>query len=103
MLISFIPRILYWVLTDFGLSFGVLLSLITSLAILLFQIKRRDYYLIDIFSFIYFTVASVCTYVFNIDVFIVYSGVVGYFALSLMVAYSIAVKSPFTLRVFKKD
>ena len=44
---SFIPWILYWILSGFGFGFSVLLALIASIAILVPQIRRREYYLMD--------------------------------------------------------
>ena len=44
---SFIPWILYWILSGFGFRFSVLLTLTASIAILVPQIRRREYYLMD--------------------------------------------------------
>jgi len=87
---SFIPWILYWVLSGFGFSFGVLLLLIASIIILVPQIIKREYYFMDIFSIIYFGIASTCTLIFSMNIFVEYSGFIGYLALSLMAASSIA-------------
>ncbi|MEM1750083.1 MAG: NAD(P)/FAD-dependent oxidoreductase [Desulfurococcaceae archaeon] len=100
---SFIPWILYWILSGFGFGFSVLFALIVSMAMLVPQIRRRKYYLMDVFSSIYFSVASICTLIFNMNIFVEYSGFIGYLALSLMAASSIAMKSPFTFRVAKRD
>ncbi|MEM1767678.1 MAG: all-trans-retinol 13,14-reductase, partial [Candidatus Bathyarchaeia archaeon] len=100
---SFIPWILYWILSGFGFSFSVLLAFTASMAILVPQIRRREYYFMDIFSVIYFSIASICTLIFRMNVFVEYSGFIGYLALSLMAVSSIAMKSPFTFRVAKKD
>ncbi|MEM4676007.1 MAG: NAD(P)/FAD-dependent oxidoreductase [Nitrososphaerota archaeon] len=100
---SFIPWILYWILSGFGFSFSVLLAFTASMAILVPQIRRREYYFMDTFSVIYFSIASICTLIFRMNVFVEYSGFIGYLALSLMAVSSIAMKSPFTFRVAKKD
>ena len=67
---SFIPWILYWILSGFGFGFSVLLALIASITILVPQIRRREYYFMDVFSIIYFSIASICTLIFSINVFI---------------------------------
>ncbi|MEM2718588.1 MAG: hypothetical protein QXJ13_05035 [Candidatus Bathyarchaeia archaeon] len=100
---SFIPWILYWILSGFGFRFSVLLTLTASIAILVPQIRRREYYFMDTFSAVYFSIASICTFIFSINVFIEYSGFIGYLTLSLMAVSSIAMKSPFTFRVAKRD
>ncbi|MEM2430866.1 MAG: hypothetical protein QXX94_02725 [Candidatus Bathyarchaeia archaeon] len=74
-----------------------------SITILAPQIRRREHYFMDIFSIIYFSVASICSFIFRMNVFVEYSGFIGYLALSLMAASSIAMKSPFTFRVAKRD
>ncbi|MEM0085341.1 MAG: NAD(P)/FAD-dependent oxidoreductase [Candidatus Methanomethylicia archaeon] len=100
---SFIPWILYWILSGFGFGFSVLLALIVSMVILVPQIRRREYYLMDAFSTIYFSIASICTFIFSMNIFVEYSGFIGYLALSLMAVSSIAMKSPFTFKVAKRD
>ncbi|MCX8205294.1 MAG: NAD(P)-binding protein [Candidatus Nezhaarchaeota archaeon] len=102
-MLSFTPWILYWTSTGLGYRLGVLLSLIASLAIIAPQAKSRDYYLMDVFSLIYFSTASALTFVLNVGFFVERSELAGYLALSLMAAASIAVGSPFTLRAAKKD
>ncbi|MCS7099825.1 MAG: hypothetical protein RMH84_00945 [Sulfolobales archaeon] len=102
MLLSFTPWIIYWISIDFEFGFGVFFSLATSFIIIAPQIKRREYYLMDVFNFMYFIAASVGTLL-DVGIFVEYGGFLGYLALSLMAALSILVKSPFTLKAAKKD
>lgn len=57
----------------------------------------------DIISLIYFSIATVATFVFNQSIFIEKSGFLGYFALFLMAIFSLIIKRPYTLQVSKKD
>ncbi|MEM2534749.1 MAG: hypothetical protein QXD12_02975 [Candidatus Nezhaarchaeales archaeon] len=47
-----------------------LIASITTITILAPQIRRRKYYFMDVFSIIYFSIASICTLIFSINVFI---------------------------------
>lgn len=98
---SFIPWILYWALT--GFVFSIILALVASFIIFIPHIRRREYYFMDIFSLIYFCIATICTFIFDMNIFVEYSGFIGYLALSLMASFSIVMKSPFTFKVAMKD
>jgi len=99
--ISFTPWIIYWVLCSFNYELGVLIPFIISLALL--AIKRNNLNLIDLTSFIYFTVAITTTFIFNIDIFIEKSGFLGYSALFLMAFLSLVFKHPYTLEISKRE
>ena len=57
----------------------------------------------DLTSLIYFTVASMATYIFNLDIFVERPYFLGYSTLSIMALISIAIRKPFTLQVSKRD
>lgn len=101
--VSFVPWIIYWVLCGMGNKLGVFFSFAISFALAIPQIRRRDFYLMDLASILYFTAASIGTFIFNLNVFVEYSGFIGYLVLFLMAIISIAIKQPFTFKVSKKD
>ncbi len=103
MLISFTPWIIYWVLCGFGSKLGIVVSFVASLILVLFQISKRDFNLMDIFSFIYFAIALIGVFGFNLNIFVEKNGFLGYFALFLMAFFSIIIKQPYTLKVSKRD
>lgn len=102
-ILSFIPWIVYWVLCGLGFGFGIFLSLIISLILIVLQRMWKSYSLMDFASLVYFGLASVCTFIFNLEFFVQQCGFAGYFALFLMAAFSIAAKQPFTFKVARKD
>ena len=102
-LISFIPWIIYWILCSMGNTLGVLIPLIISLILINPQVQRRDFNLMDITSLLYFSIANVATFIFNVSVFMEQNGFMGYFVLFLMALISIIVKQPYTLQVSKRD
>ena len=101
-LISFIPWIIYWILCSMGNTLGVLIPLIISLILINPQVQRRDFNLMDITSLLYFSIANVATFIFNVSVFMEQNGFMGYFVLFLMALISIIVKQPYTLQVSKE-
>lgn len=102
-LISFIPWIIYWILCSMGNTLGVLIPLIISLILINPQVQRRDFNWMDITSLLYFSIANVATFIFNVSVFMEQNGFMGYFVLFLMALISIIVKQPYTLQVSKRD
>jgi all-trans-retinol 13,14-reductase len=102
-IVSFIPWIVYWTLCGFGNVLGIVLSLIISLLLIIPQILKRDFNLIDLISTIYFSTAFLGTFVFNSNIFIQSSGFLGYFVLFLMALSSLIIKRPYTLQVSKRD
>ncbi len=102
-LFSFIPWIVYWVLCGMGYVVGIVFSLIISLFLIISQIYRRDFNLMDLVSVFYFGLASLGTFVFNLEIFLEKSGFLGYSALFLMAIFSLIIKQPFTFQVSKKD
>ena len=102
-LVSFIPWILYWVLCGIGLKIGILASLIISLLILMPQIRRKEFNLMDITSLIFFSVGAIAAFIFDLKVFVEKPGFLGYLALFLMATFSLIVKQPFTFQVSKRD
>ncbi|MHA1334106.1 MAG: phytoene desaturase family protein, partial [Candidatus Odinarchaeia archaeon] len=102
-LVSFIPWILYWVLCGMENSLGVVIPFAVSLILIMPQIRKRDINLMDFSSVLYFTIAVIGTFIFNLTIFIEKSGCIGYFALFLMALFSIIIKQPYTLQVSKRD
>ncbi|MEM4523426.1 MAG: FAD-dependent oxidoreductase [Nitrososphaeria archaeon] len=101
--LSFAPWIVYWVLCGLGFKLGILLSFILSLVLVVPMKKLKSFNLMDLASLIYFSLASVAAYIFNLEFFVEQSGFTGYFALFLMAAFSLVIKQPFTFKVAKKD
>ena len=102
-MVSFVPWVIYWVLCGMGFSFGVFVSFIFSLVLIVPQVGRRDVNLMDLFSFTYFSIATLGTFLLNVRMFIENSGFLGFFVLFLMALCSLIVKQPYTLQVSKRD
>jgi len=102
-LTSFIPWIVYWVLCGVGNRLGIVIPFIISLFLILSQIRKRDFNLMDIISTLYFGIAAVITFALNLNIFVENSGFLGYFALFLMALFSLIIKQPYTLQVSKRD
>ena len=102
-LVSFIPWIVYWVVCGMGNRLGVAIPLVISLILIIPQICKRDFNLMDITSVLYFGIATVATFAFNINIFVEQNGFIGYAVLFLMAVISVAIKQPYTFQVAKKD
>lgn len=102
-LISFIPWINYWILCGKGNKFGIIISLIISLFLILPEIYKREFNLMDLASVFYFTTAFIATYLLKVNIFVEKSGSLGYFGLFLMATISLILKNPFTFQVSKRD
>jgi len=102
-LVSFIPWIVYWILCGFGNPLGITASLIISIILILPQILKRSFNLMDLVSLIYFSLAFISTFILNLNIFLENSGFLGYLALFLMASFSIAIGQPYTLQVSKRD
>jgi len=102
-LVSFIPWIVYWVLCGMGSKLGIVIPLAISLILIIPQIRKRDFNLMDVTSVLYFSIASGGTFILNLNIFMKSSGFLGYLALFLMALFSIIIKKPYTLQVSKKD
>lgn len=101
--ISFVPWIIYWVLSDIDNPIGITLGLLLTAILLVPQIINRDFNFMDIVSLLYFSIAFLGWQLFHIDIFIAMSGALGYFTLFLMATVSMVIKKPFTLQVSKRD
>jgi len=102
-LVSFTPWIIYWVLCGYGFEYGLIVSYIASLTIAVAGFLRRSIYLMDMVSLIFFTIATIYTYLTGSNLFIVENGFLGYMTLFIMAVLSIVVKKPYTLQVSKHD
>jgi len=101
--VSFIPWIVYWILCGRGNKLGIVVPLVISLLLVVPQIRKRDFNLMDLTSALYFSIATAGTFVFNLNIFVKSSGFLGYLVLSFMALFSLAIKQPFTLQVAKRD
>jgi len=102
-LVSFIPWIVYWILCSMGSRLGVTLAFVTSLILIIPQIRKKDFNIMDVTSILYFSIATIGTFIFNLDTFIKNSGFIGYSVLFLMALFSLIIKQPYTFQVSKKD
>ncbi|RSN67748.1 FAD-dependent oxidoreductase [Candidatus Korarchaeum cryptofilum] len=102
-LISFIPWILYWTLCGIGSYLGIIIPLAISSILLIPQIFKRSFNIMDLVSFLYFSLASLATFAFGLSIFVDESGFLGYLTLFLMAALSIALRRPYTLQVSMRD
>ena len=108
---SFIPWIVYWTLCGVGKeteiiilnALGIIIPFVVSLSLVAFQIRKKDFNLMDIVSAFYFGIATIGTFILNSNIFIEKNGFLGYFVLFLMALFSLLIKQPYTLQVSKKD
>ncbi|MBU0620148.1 FAD-dependent oxidoreductase [Patescibacteria group bacterium] len=101
--ISFIPWIVYWILCGMGNALGIVFSFAISLILIIPQIRKRDFNLMDLTAILYFGIATAGTFVFDSNIFVKNNGFIGYFVLFLMALFSIIIKQPYTLQVSRKD
>jgi all-trans-retinol 13,14-reductase len=102
-IVSFIPWIIYWILCGMGNKLGIVVPLAISLLLVVPQIRKNDFNPMDLTSVLYFSIATVGTFIFNLYIFMGSSGFLGYSVLFLMALSSLIVKQPFTLQVSKRD
>jgi len=102
-LVSFIPWIIYWILCGMGNALGIVISFAISLILTIPQIRKKDFNLMDITSVLYFSIAIISTFIFNLNVFVEKNGFLSYSALFLMALISLIIKQPYTFQVSKKD
>jgi len=101
--VSFIPWIIYWVLCGMGNRTGVIIPFVVSLSLIIPQIRKKDFNLMDITSIIYFSVATPGTFLLNTNIFVENSGSLGYSVLFFMALFSLIIQKPYTLQVAKRD
>jgi all-trans-retinol 13,14-reductase len=102
-LISFVPWILYWVLSGVVGEAGIVVALATSLLVTAPQLRGKEPNLMDVATTLYFVIAALGAYIFSASMFVERSGFLGYLALFVMAIFSIAVKKPFTFQASKRD
>jgi len=102
-LISFLPWIIYWVLSGLGNPAGVGLALLFSGGLAAAGFRHRRPYLMDGVSFCFFAAAAAVTYGFGNPVFVAESAFLGHLTLFFMAAGSVLAGKPFTFQVAKKD
>jgi len=86
-----------------GNMLGIIIPLFIALLLIIPQIRKRDFNLMDVTSLLYFSIANAATFIFNLNMFVEKSGFLGYFALFLMALFSLIIKQPYTLQVSKRD
>ena len=101
--LSFIPWIIYWVLSGMGNTLAVTIPLAVSAVFVLYRAIRKRYSLMDIFSLIYFGTAAVVTFFAESLLFIERSGSLGYIVLFVMAVFSLIIKKPYTMEGVKGD
>ncbi len=102
-IVSFIPWIVYWVLCGMGNKLGIVIPFSLSLLLIIPQIHKRDFNLMDLTSIFYFSMAAAGTFIFNLNIFVESSGFLGYSTLSIMALFSLIIKQPYTLQFSKRD
>ena len=102
-LVSFTPWIVYWTLSSIGNILGIIIPLIIALLLIIPQIIKRDFNLMDTTSMLYFSISTIGTFIFGLDIFMKQSGFLSYLALFFMAMFSLIIKQPFTFKVAKKD
>lgn len=101
--ISYIPWIVYWTLSAQLKPYGSIVAVILEILILTKQMKDKEYSYIEVFSLIYFLIASICIYMFNMDIFIRGDGYIGYGTLFLISLFGIIFNKPFMKYYVQKD
>jgi all-trans-retinol 13,14-reductase len=101
--VSFIPWIVYWILIGSGNVPGIVVPLVISLLLIIPQIRKWDFNMMDVASVLYFSIAAVGTFVFDLKVFAQSSGFLGYLVLFFMALFSLVIKQPFTFQDSKRD
>ena len=102
-LFSFTPWIVYWMMCGMGDKLGIAIALTISILLVIPQIYKRDFNLMDLASLSYFSIAAIATFILNSHIFVERSGFLGYLSLFLMASLSLAIKRPYTLQVAKRD
>ncbi|MGO0122468.1 FAD-dependent oxidoreductase [Desulfothermobacter acidiphilus] len=102
-LISFIPWILYWILTGVGKPLGVAVAFLAAVLLVISEAVNRSFNLMDLVSVAFFAVAGLVTFGLKSSLFIDNSGFLGYLALFIMAVVSLILKQPYTLQVSKRD
>ena len=82
---------------------GIIISLSVALLLIISQIPKRDFNLMDVTSLLYFSIAITATFIFNLSIFIERSSFLSYFTLFLMTLFSLILKQPYTLQFAKRD
>lgn len=100
---SFVPWIVYWILCGMGNVLGIIIPSVIVLLLIIPQIRKRDFNLMDVTSLLYFSIVTAATFIFNLNIFVEKSGFFGYSALFLMALLSLIIKQPYTLQVSKRD
>ena len=98
--VSFIPWIVYWVM---GTVESIIIALIILVLLLIPQVIKANFNIMDVVSLLYFSSALIGTLVFDMDIFIVRPRLLGYSVLSFMALFSLIIKQPYTLQVSKRD
>lgn len=101
--LSFIPWIIYWVLSGIGSTMSIIVPLVVIFAFMSFRAIKKRYNIMDIFSFIYFIAAAIVTYFTDSIFFIENSGSLGYIVLFVMAIFSLIIRRPYTMEGVKSD
>ncbi len=101
--VSFAPWIIYWSLCRVNTWLGLIIPFVISLVLVSMQVPKRDLNIMDIVSLLYFSIATICTFMLDMHIFIDKCGFLGYLALFIMSTISVAIGRPYTLQCAKRD
>jgi len=101
--LSFIPWIIYWVLSGMSSTLAIIIPLAVTFAFVSFRAIRKRYNIMDIFSFIYFIAAAIVTFFTDSMFFMERSGSLGYIVLFVMAVFSLVIGRPYTIEGVKND
>ncbi len=94
--LAFLPWIPYWLLADVQQPSGILIALGITCGLLAQQIWSRAYRLLDITSFLFFTVAALVTYATETVLFVTHAGPISFGTLMAVALISMLIRRPFT-------
>ena len=101
--LSFIPWIIYWVLSGMGSTLAIIIPLAVTFTFVSFRAIRKRYNIMDLFSFIYFIAAAIVTFFTDSMFFMERSGSLGYIVLFVMAVFSLVIGRPYTIEGVKND
>ena len=93
---SLAPWVAYWAFTAPARPAGIAIALSISCALLAQQIWARSYRLVDVVTLIFFTVATIASFLHGHALFALNAGALGFAALFVIAAASVVFRRPFS-------
>ncbi|MBN1152319.1 MAG: NAD(P)/FAD-dependent oxidoreductase [Dehalococcoidia bacterium] len=93
---SFMPWAAYWALTSPPQPAGIAIALSVACILLAQQIWTKSYRLLDMATFLFFAAAAIAVFLLGRTFFAAYSGALGFGALCIVAAGSLAIRRPFS-------